>query len=263
MLPSWVELALLSGAIYYPAKALTWRAARRGGLRPGAARTFAYLLLWPGMDARRFLDARVRAAAPTRSEWAWSGATTAFWAVALWAGVRRLPTDDPRVVGAAGFGCLFALLLFGVFGVLSALWRSLGIDAAPICRRPWRAASLAEFWGRRWNVAFRDLAHPWVFVPSRRALGPAGAAVAAFLASGLLHDVVLSVPARGGYGLPTLYFLIQVAGAGIQRAAPRGAPGVVGRVSTILVVAAPSPLLFHAPFLERVAHPLVRALGAA
>jgi hypothetical protein len=77
---------------------------------------------------------------------------------------------------------------------------------------------------------------------------------------------VISLPARGGYGLPTLYFLIQFAALSIQRShltrVAGFSRGVVGRIYTFVFIVAPLPLLFHAPFLRRVILPFARAIGA-
>ena len=70
-------------------------------------------------------------------------------------------------------------------------------------------------WGKRWNLGFRQLAHELIFRPLYRTLGPETAGFLVFTASGLIHDLVISLPARGGYGLPTLYFLIQGAGVAV------------------------------------------------
>src|ERR1022692_4792814 len=70
-----------------------------------------------------------------------------------------------------------------------------------------RLASIAEFWGRRWNSAFRDLAHPFVFVPAARRWGLVVALWVSFAVSGFAHELVISVPAGAGFGLPTAYFL--------------------------------------------------------
>ena len=131
-------------------------------------------------------------------------------------------------------------------------------------RSPVKARSLTEFWGGRWNVAFHDLAREWIFTPLLRRVGVGGAAFAVFLVSGLVHDAVISLPARAGFGWPTVYFLIQFVGIRVERSAwgRRHLRGLAGRVFTAAVTVLPVPLLFHAAFVERVIVPFMRVLGA-
>ena len=91
------------------------------------------------------------------------------------------------------------------------------MNAPPIMREPIKSVSLADFWGRRWNGAFHQLAHELAFRPLLRKCGPAWATLTVFLISGLVHDLLISMPARGGYGLPTAYFLIQGLGVIFER----------------------------------------------
>jgi alginate O-acetyltransferase complex protein AlgI len=110
------------------------------------------------------------------------------------------------------------------------------------------------------------LAHTFVFRPVVTRLGIAAATMAVFLVSGLVHDAVISIPARGGYGLPTLYFLIQGCGVLLERS--RGGrrlglrKSVRGRLLCGAVVLAPVGLAFHRPFVERVVVPMLEALGS-
>ena len=178
-------------------------------------------------------------------------AKTLLGFVLLFLLARHAP--DPLLAGWIGMVGLIFLLHFGLFHLLAIFWR-----AEPIMRAPWRAKSVSGFWGRRWNGAFNQLALDHVFRPLVRSLGVAGATLAAFLVSGLVHEFVISCPARGGYGLPTAYFLLQ--GGAIL--AERTWPGVRGRVFTLAVVAAPACWLFHPPFVRRVVLPFLRAIGA-
>ena len=86
----------------------------------------------------------------------------------------------------------------------------------------------------------------------------AAATMAAFLVSGLMHEIVISLPARAGYGLPTGYFLLQGMGVLLERAAPQ----IRGRVFTIFVTAFPAFWLFHPPFVRQVVLPFMEAMGA-
>jgi alginate O-acetyltransferase complex protein AlgI len=84
-----------------------------------------------------------------------------------------------------------------------------------------------------------------------------------FLFSGLVHETVISVPPRGGWGLPTTYFLIQALGLVFERSRLgrrwRLDGGMRGRFFSLTVVGLPLPLLVHAPFLERVIVPMLEA----
>jgi len=155
---------------------------------------------------------------------------------------------------------------FGSFHVVALLWRRAGVDAVPIMDKPLLSASLSEFWGRRWNLGFRQLGHEWIFQPLHRKLGVARAGFLVFVLSGLIHDLVISVPARGGYGLPTAYFVLQGAGVALERSqfgrrlGLRG--GVTGWVFMALLTAGPAFWLFHPPFLRNVVLPFMRVMHA-
>ena len=173
---------------------------------------------------------------------------------------------DPLVHAWLGMIGVVLMLHFGGFQCLSCMWRSLGFCAPPLMNQPLRSSSLAEFWGRRWNTAFRDFANEFFFKPLSRSLSPHAAMTIAFVFSGVVHDLVISLPARGGYGLPTLFFLIQAAGMSIERSRWGRALGLMrgwrGWCFTAFVLALPAPLLFHDPFLNRIILPMMQDLGA-
>jgi hypothetical protein len=218
------------------------------------------------MDAAAFLNPASPPTTPALREWVAATLKTLAGGALFW-GVARLAA--PASLLAAGwiglFGLIF-LLHFGSFHLVSLAWRTVGIQARPIMESPIRAASLSELWGRRWNLAFHVLARDLVVGVARHRFGAAGATLLAFVASGLLHDLVISVPARGGYGLPTAYFVLQGIGLLIERSALgarlglRGGPR--GRMYALVVAAAPAFWLFHPPFVLRVIVPFMHAVGA-
>jgi alginate O-acetyltransferase complex protein AlgI len=248
----------LATALFVGFKWLTWW--RSGST--DARRALAYLVAWPGTDAARFLDRSGRPPRPDPAEWLVALAKTGLGAF-LFFGLA------PRGSGlAAGWIAMAGIALFfhsGVFHLLSLVWRRAGVHARPLMDAPFYAVSLSEFWSRRWNRGFSDLAHVLILRPLLRPLGAASATMAVFAASGLLHEAVISVPAGGGYGLPTAYFLLQGGAVLLERSsggrrAGLGA-GLRGRAFTAVLVAGPLFWLFHPPFVREVVLPMLRALG--
>ena len=161
---------------------------------------------------------------------------------------------------------LIMVLHFGTFRLLALFWQSRGVEAIPIMAAPLRSMSLSEFWGKRWNLGFRQFAHDLIFRPAHRSLGSGGAAFLVFVVSGLIHDFVISVPSRGGYGLPTAYFLMQGIGVTFERSRMGKnlgiGHGMRGWLFMAVTTAAPAFLLFHPPFVRNVILPFMIAIHA-
>jgi hypothetical protein len=265
LVPPCVFMWILSFAIYFSLKLLVWSRAR-SHIAPPLWRSLAFLLAWPGMDANTFLDVRERVAAPRFSAWLWAVAKTAIGAILLWAIARTIPPRLSLLRGWMGMISLILILHFGSFQLVALFWQSRGIKADSIMSAPIQSTSLAEFWGKRWNLWFRQLAHELVFRPLYRVLGPNAAGFVVFVISGLIHDLVISVPARGGYGLPTLYFLLQGVGVTAERSHVGSrlglARGVRGWCFMALFLMAPVFWLFHPWFVARVILPFMRAVHA-
>jgi len=236
------------------------------GVRAGVGRKLGFLFGWIGMDAAEFFSEKRTAKKPRAAEWGFAALKILFGSVLLWTFTRRVLAVNDLLAGWTGMVGLIFILHFGLFHLLSLAWRAAGFNAVPLMRAPLLARSLGEFWGERWNTAFNELAARFLFHPLRRKVGVRAATMFAFLVSGLVHDLVISVPARGGYGLPTLYFLLQ--GAGVLFERTRFARrcglgrGFRGWLFTVIVTAGPVFWLFHPVFLRNVMLPFLKWIGA-
>lgn len=234
----WEKMLLGVGATYATFKVLTFR-------RLTPARAVAYAALWPGMDARPFAETRDPGGLGLL---AWGACKMAFGAaLVLFARTGSFRVDAAIVVVGIGF-----LVHLGLLDALAGFWRLRGVPVERLFVNPVAARSLGEFWGRRWNLAFTAVARDRIFKPVARRWGAGWGTMATFAFSGLLHDLLISVPAGGGYGLPTLYFLLQ---GGLVLAERRWR--IEGRAWALFWLAAPVPLLFHPPFLGAIIRPLV------
>lgn len=262
--PAWVTCWSLVLALVWGLKWPLWRREERRRGRGEIAWLIAFFL-WPGMDATAFFDrSRMRWPVETR-EWFVGIAKIVFGAALVWGGAGRF-VDEPLLAGWIGMVGIVFIIHFGWFDILRLIYRRLGFAVEPVMRAPMVARSLGEFWGRRWNVGFSDMAFTLGIVPLKRSLGIAGATLMVFAVSGLLHELVVSVPARGGYGLPTMYFLVQGLGMVLERTAFAKRLGLGrgwrGWLFTAVITAGPAYWLFAPPFIHRVVLPMLDAIGA-
>jgi alginate O-acetyltransferase complex protein AlgI len=295
--PAWVFMWLMAAAIFYGCKWLTWRCACPRGTKPATALSLGYLFAWPGMDAAVFLSRRERrhpcrpgtfqadkagtdAGAPGAGgssncshraghffrDWAFAATKIFIGLTTLWLATGNPFGLAPLSNGWLAMAGIVLLLHFGLFDLLALAWRRAGVNVQPIMRAPLIATSLVEFWGTRWNTAFNTLAHTLVFRPLARRWGVTGGTLGVFLVSGFVHEAVISLPARAGYGLPTAYFLMQGLGIWLERT-----PwcrrlglgrGTRGWLFVLAVAGVPAFWLFHPPFIINVILPMLRAFGA-
>ena len=262
----WGFMWAMAFALYAGCKWLTYREARVRGVASDRLRALAYLVAWPGMDAEAFLGGTNRPAQPHPSEWIAAALKTLLGATLIWVVARTAVPVNPLLAGWVGMVGLIFVLHFGTFHLLSLAWRSIGVNAMPVMKNPLRSSSLAEFWGRRWNTAFHELAARFTFRPLRPIVGPASATLLVFLVSGLIHELVISMPAHGRYGLPTGYFVLQGLGVAGERTRVGRRIGLGrawrGWLFTVVVAAAPAFWLFPPLFVRNVILPMLAFIGA-
>lgn len=141
----------------------------------------------------------------------------------------------------------FWLLLETIDALCRLLWLPSGRLVPVVNASPWLARSVSEFWGRRWNRLFGDWLWQVVFLTLRRK--PQIAVFSTFLMSGLLHELLVSLPlqivyGRSVWGWLTGYFLLQYLAMYLERHLSLTSP-VVQRVYVWLVVLGPAPLVLN------------------
>ena len=156
---------------------------------------------------------------------------------------------------------LSLILHFGLLSISAGSWRLSGVNTYYLFKQPAKALSLTEFWSKRWNLAFTEMTSIAIFRPLRKKTGPAVALMLAFIFSGFLHELALSVPVNHGYGLPSLYFIIQGLLVLIEKfLAVRKVlflkNKIVAHAWVFFWLVAPAPLLFHTQFIKQIVWPL-------
>ncbi|MCA9034640.1 MAG: hypothetical protein KDA91_05895 [Planctomycetaceae bacterium] len=245
-----------------------------------------WFVAWPGLNAAEFFTT-VPARHIPREDWGFAGSKTAAGGFLFWILAPRMLSWNKWAAGWTALAGVVFMLHFGLFHWMALFWQSKGRNVRPIMNWPVMANSLADFWSRRWNLAFRDYAHSQIFTPlsrwfqefsskhsskedtglSRRIrrIGPMLAILVGYAFSGIIHELAISVPAEAGYGLPTLYFAIQGAGIVTERIVSRQLirinDGWLGRFWALLVAGVPAVILFHHAFVVKVVVPLLQNQG--
>jgi alginate O-acetyltransferase complex protein AlgI len=261
--PPGVRMLAIIGGLLFAMKAVVAVEARWQGSPPLPFPCWlAFAALWPGMRPGPFAH-RSDHALPGPGELVRTALLriAAGFGLILFARMTWLTTHSLSLATVPLLIGISFVLHFGVFDLLAGAWRLAGVDCKPLFRSPLRSTSLAEFWGRRWNLAFSEMTALAVYQPLVRRAGRRIAIFASFLMSGLLHELAISVPVRAGYGLPLSYFAVQGALMTIEgrlAVAKRPIDGVpwIGRAWTLFWLLAPLPILFHRPFLVGCVWPL-------
>jgi alginate O-acetyltransferase complex protein AlgI len=260
--PAWLRMWGLAAVMAFFGKAITSTEPLAGVDHASIGRKAAYLC-WPGMTPRQFF-ANGNIAAPLPGEWLEAAYKLATGVLMMVASVKIAAPLGVLIAGWIGMIGFVLALHFGLFHGLALVLRTAGIDARPIMNRPLLATSLSDFWGARWNRAFSEPAFRMLCRPMAKRLGLPLATMATFLASGLMHELVITVPARAAYGLPTLYFAVQGVAVLFERSAAGYAMGLGqgwrGRAFAIAITVLPAPILFPPVFVERVAVPFLNAI---
>jgi hypothetical protein len=114
------------------------------------------------------------------------------------------------------------------------------------------ARSLADFWGRRWNVWMSDWFREIIFIPLRAR--PLLAMGMVFLFSGIIHEAVVNLgfwllTGRSLFGSMMAYFGLQAAGILVERKWLGEFPRV-SRLFAWMVVLGPAPLFVNEGILR-------------
>jgi hypothetical protein len=265
--PRWVMMWLMMFAVFAGLKWLSWRRTFVSGV--SWRQHAAYLFAWPGLDAEAFLSRQQLPTTEQPSSWEWLSAGSKFLAgIGLFWGAKHLvPCGQEILLGWLGMIGVVLMFHFGSFHELSCAWRMAGVRAEPLMNHPFAAVRVSEFWGKRWNTAYRDVTYRFLFRPLSGRLGPRWAILVGFAFSALVHELVISMPAAAGYGGPTAFFMIQAAALFAERSRLGRAIGLgsgwIGWAFTMLMLALPAYWLFHPPFVLYVVVPFMRILDAA
>lgn len=260
----------ISFSLYFLIKLHTLVSYREGGSRPYGISVLAWFIAWPGLDANAFFSTKEeeKATALTNHDSYGGCGEVLFASSKMLLGVAMVVLIAPVFLARndllAGWIALAGILMmlhFGCFHLLAIFWRWGGRNVRPIMNAPILSTSVSDFWSKRWNLAFRDYTYPHLFKPLARSSSPLAAVVGGYAFSGVVHELAISVPARTGLGLPTLYFALQGVAIVFERwlvkrgVAIRG--GWRGWIWTAVVTVPGASILFHPPFIRNVMVPVV------
>jgi hypothetical protein len=125
-------------------------------------------------------------------------------------------------------------------------------DTFAIHLEPYRSKTLAEFWGRRWNLWIQDwLKDIGSLAPKSRTRRM----VLIFFVSGFFHEAMVNLPyylitGESYFGTMIAYFLIQALALWIEKRFLRRGPAWVHRLYLWSAVILPSPLFINVPLLR-------------
>ena len=204
-------------------------------------RYLVFSFAWFGMDPGTF---QVR-----REGLSWKG--DLGWGIVL----MIVGTLGAWLVWAMEWRQIFVMFLpmslgfhFGALRVLKASLRAAGFPVRTLFPNLLEAQGIGDFWSKRWNVGYSQMMQRVLGRPIEEKFGASAGIMAVFVASGLLHELAITLPVQAGYGLPTAYFVVHGVLTLVERARGRA----FGRVFALLAVMLPLGMLFPKAFQEEV-----------
>lgn len=143
---------------------------------------------------------------------------------------------------------------FGALRVLKGALRAAGFPVRTLFPNVLETHGIGDFWSRRWNVGYSQMMQRLVGRPVGNRAGGNAAVMAVFVASGVLHELAITLPVRSGFGLPTAYFTFH----GILTLLEKRRERPFGKVPALLAVILPLGCLFPPAFQREV---IARCLG--
>lgn len=137
---------------------------------------------------------------------------------------------------------------FGALRVLKGALRAAGFPVRTLFPNVLKTDGISDFWSRRWNVGYSQMMQRILGKPVQKVLGDNAGVMAVFLASGLLHELAITLPVRAGFGLPALYFALHGGLTSLEKKLGRS----IGKFPALLAVILPLGLLFPPAFQREV-----------
>ena len=137
---------------------------------------------------------------------------------------------------------------FGALRVLKGGLRAAGFPVRTLFPNVLEATGIGDFWSRRWNVGYSQMMQRLIGRPVEALAGANAGVMAIFIASGLLHELAITLPVRSGFGLPTLYFTLH----GLLTLLEKKWGSPIGKIPALLAVILPLGLLFPPAFQSEV-----------
>ena len=258
-----VQMVLIAISIFLLVKIQTLITYRTSGNSVHKTNSFAWFFAWPGLNAEQFYTPRPYLPSPEFREWALAFMKTVIGLTLFFVLGPQLVVWNEMVAGWVAMAGIVFIFHFGLFHIVALAWRQAGRDVSPIMNSPILSTSLAEFWNRRWNVAFRDFTYAQIFRPLAKRYNARIATWVGFVFSGFIHELAISIPAHAGYGLPMSYFLLQGIGITTERQAYKYGwwkrESICSWMFVVFFTVPAAYFLFHPPFIQRVILPLIRA----
>ena len=218
-----------------------WR--RAGGVVLNWGRWSGFGFLWFGMDPAAWIKKKKNVSWKRDSLWGLGCLVFGLLTVAMLAHYQVQQLVLLFVAMSVGFH-------YGALRLLTAFWRFCGIPVRVLFRNPLITCGFADFWGKRWNLAYSQMMVRVVQRPLSTLLGAKNSQFSVFAISGLLHELAITVPVQAGYGLPTIFFLVQGLFTRLERRRSRWM-GYLCIISLLIGM----PLLFPSAFVEAVILP--------